>query len=86
MLLCVSCQEPLTTAECQDLLDHYTEKQIDQARPSTGAQERVELKASAQSKAQLDADFAECPHLVSRGQFDCAMQAGSADQIERCLL
>ena len=81
-----ACQEPLSSEECQDLLTHYTEMQIEQARPSTSTRERLELKRAAQTKAQLDPEFARCSSAVSRTQFECAMQAPSADQIERCLL
>ena len=80
------CQKPLEDPECVRLLDHYTDKVIDQARPSTSTAERLELTLAARRKAELDPAFAECSNRVSRSQFDCAMLAESADQIERCLL
>lgn len=82
----IGCEAPVSERECEDLLQHYTENQIEQARPSTSRRERVELKRAAQSKAQLDPEFAQCTSVVSRTQFRCAMMAQSADQIERCLL
>lgn len=82
----VACQEPLSEDECLTLLDRYTDKVIDQARPDTGQAERDELIQEARKKAKLDPAFAECSSRVSRSDFLCAMDAGSADQIERCVL
>jgi len=67
-------------------LDHYTERQVEQARPSTNARGRIELQQEAQKKALTDPEFERCPQVVTRAQYDCAMLAHSADQIERCLL
>ncbi len=80
------CDEPLTEDECTRLLDRYTDKVIDQARPSTNQSERSELILEARKKAKFDPEFSECSARVSRSEFECAMQAANADQIERCLL
>ncbi|HSC86604.1 MAG TPA: hypothetical protein VLC09_05010 [Polyangiaceae bacterium] len=80
------CGEPLSEAECARLLDHYTEKVIDQARPSAKAVERAKLVAEARQRAALDPEFAACPRRVRRSQFDCALAAVSADDVERCLM
>lgn len=81
-----ACQPSLKEDECIALLDRYTEKVIEQARPSTSPAERSRLLLAARKKAELDPEFAECAERVSRRQFECAMAANSADQIERCLL
>ncbi len=80
------CRPPLDESECIRLLDRYTDKVIDQARPSASTAEHRELMLAARKKAELDPEFAECTDRVSRSQFECAMEAQSADQIERCLL
>ncbi len=80
------CGRPLSEQECVELLDRYTEKVIEQARPSTSQAERSELVLEARQKAKHDPQFAECRVRVSRADFECAMRAGNADQIERCLL
>lgn len=82
----VGCGRPVTEEECFELLSHYTEKVIDQARPSTGKAERSELVLEAQQKAELDPEFAACTSRVSRAEFECAMVAKNADEIERCLM
>lgn len=84
--IAVGCGKPLSQEECNRLLDHYTDKQIDQARPSTGPGERARLLMEAREKAAIDPAFATCSEEVSRSQFECAMAAGTADAIERCLL
>jgi hypothetical protein len=81
-----ACQPHISAEECRALLDHYTERQVEQARPSTNARGRIELQQEAQKKALIDPEFERCPQAVTRMQFDCAMTAHSADQIERCLL
>lgn len=80
------CSEPLSDDECTQLLDRYTEKVIDQARPSTSQSERSELIFETRQRAKFDPEFSKCSARVSRAEFECAMQAGNADQIERCLL
>lgn len=72
--------------ECTTLLDHYTEKVIDQARPSASQAERSALILEARQKSKLDPEFSACANRVSRAEFECAMQAVNADQIERCLM
>lgn len=80
------CSPRLSEEECFKLLDHYTDKQIDQARPSTRSAERSILLEQARARASTDPEFATCRTEVSRSAYDCAMAAGSADAIERCLL
>lgn len=86
LLLVVGCGRPLSEDECLELLDRYTEKVIEQARPSAAQGERIQLIRETREKAHLDPQFSECPSRVSRSAFECAMAAHNADQIERCLL
>lgn len=83
---CLSCRPALSEHECLKLLDHYTDKQIDQARPSTRAAERPALIDQARARALTDPEFRNCSAQVSRRAYECAMAADSADAIERCLL
>lgn len=76
----------LTEPECERLLEHYTDKQIDQARPSTPPGVRARLIQDALVRAATDPVFLECSRKVSRSQYECAMAAGTADAVERCLL
>lgn len=91
-LVCLSgallsaCGARVTPEECNQLLDHYTEKVIDQARPSTSLSQRMELVQQAREKAAQDPEFASCTARVSRRKWECAMRAPDADEVERCLL
>ena len=84
-LLVSGCGQSLSQEECFKLLEHYTDKQIDQARPSTRTADRSVLLEQARARATTDPEFATC-RTLSRSAYDCAMAAGSADAIERCLL
>lgn len=86
LFLLVSCRSGPSDRECLKLLEHYTDKQIDQARPSTRPAERSVLLEQARARALADPEFATCSSKVSRSAYECAMAAGSADAIERCLL
>jgi len=81
-----SCSKSLSEDECAQLLDHYTEKVIEQARPSAKPAERAKLVAEARQKAARDPEFARCSERVGRRQFECAIASHSADDVERCLL
>jgi len=85
-LLLAACRPALSEDECLKLLDHYTDKQIDQARPSTRPADRFVLIEQARVRAASDPQFATCTAQVSRSAYECAMAASSADAIERCLL
>ncbi len=80
------CAEPPTQAECERMLDHYTELLVRSDRPQAKAAEREKLKAEARSKASRDPEFGRCSQRVSRRQLDCALGASDVDAMERCLL
>ena len=84
--LLVSCGRPLTSPECDALLDRYVEKLVGSDRPGTTAAELVELQKKAREKAARDPAFADCRSAVSRKKFECAMHAETVDRMEICLL
>lgn len=79
------CEEPLSEGECRLLLERYTERQIDQARPSSTPGERARLVIRARELAETDPEFSRCPVAVHRSQYVCAMDAPDVDAMERCL-
>lgn len=79
------CEEPLTDAECHLLLERYTERQIDQARPSSTPGERARLVIRARELAETDPEFSRCTVALHRSQYQCAMDAADVDTMERCL-
>lgn len=84
--LTLACSPSATERDCWELLDLYTEKVIDQARPLTDPHERAKLKAMAREKARRDPEFRSCPGRVNLTQVRCAKAAASADEMERCLM
>lgn len=80
------CGRSLSEEECRGLLDRYTDKLIDQTRPSVKPVERQDLVDQARSKASTDPEFLACPSRVRRSQYECAMDAADVDAMERCLL
>lgn len=81
-----SCGKPLAPAECNQLLDHYTELLVRQDNRTISDEEVDRSKAGARLKAAGSHEFARCSSKVSRRQWDCAMRAPSVDEVERCLL
>jgi hypothetical protein len=82
------CSKPLDERECDELLDHYTERLLLEERPRLS---RVEVRkkqdeARELARAAPQFEYALCPELVSREQFECALSAADVDAIERCLL
>ena len=84
--LTAGCSKKLTEAECAEMLDHYAETLIEQAHPSAKPSQRVKWVNEARLKAARDPEFAECPSRVGRSQYECAIAAPTADDVERCLL
>jgi hypothetical protein len=82
----VGCSEPLSSEECNTLLDHYVTLLAASDRPGTNDLELVRLRAQAREKAARDPAFHRCAREVPRSKFECAMRAASADHLEQCLL
>ena len=80
------CTSGPSEAECVLLLDRYTEMVIDQSRIEPSERQRERLKKEARDKAYNDPEFWRCSHAISRGDYQCAMKAHNADEMERCLL
>jgi hypothetical protein len=81
-----ACSERISARECEAMLDHYVEllAQSDGRKPSP--EEILRLQREARLKATADPEFERCTQEVSRKQLECALQAPSADGVERCLL
>jgi hypothetical protein len=86
VILVGACSRGAEEQECWELLDLYTEKVIDQARPKTDARERAKLKALSREQAKRDPEFRDCPKRVNLAQVECARTAATADDVERCLM
>lgn len=88
VLSVAACRSALTFAECTALLDHYTDLLAREENPGATPELVAAEKAAARRAAAEDRrfDFGSCPRRVSRRSFECAMSAGSVDEVERCLI
>lgn len=86
LCLALGCSRPLTGSECNELLDHYTERLAHSKNPDLPEPEIDRLQQEARKKVAEDPEFLRCSSKVSRSQWDCAMHAPSVDEVERCLL
>jgi hypothetical protein len=82
----MSCGKKLEHAECEALLDRYTELLVRSDRQATTAAELVKLQALARTRAAHEPSFAQCTSRVSRRAFECAMAAENVDRLEQCML
>jgi hypothetical protein len=81
-----ACSKPLDRAECDALLDRYTELLVRSDRAATTAAELVKLQGAARMRAAHDPSFEQCTSRVSRRAFECAMAAENVDRLEQCML
>jgi hypothetical protein len=82
----LGCSKALDHAECDALMDRYTELLVRSDRSGATAAELVKLQAAARTRAAHDPAFAQCSSRVSRRAFECAMSAENVDRLEQCLL
>jgi hypothetical protein len=86
LLIVAGCSKTVTPSECTQLLDRYAELLLRSDRKDLAAEGRLRLRKEARLRATEDPDFGRCGKRVSRRQFECAMKAGSVDEMERCLI
>lgn len=70
--------------ECAALLDRYVELVLRAATPEPAAAQIAERKALAREAAG-ERGFVRCEADLTRAEVACALQAGNADDLERCL-
>ncbi|WP_437315060.1 hypothetical protein [Sorangium sp. So ce385] len=76
---------PRPTAEaCAALLDRYVELALRAATPEPAVSEVAERKAMARAAAG-ERGFVRCEADLTQAEVACALQAGNADDLERCL-
>lgn len=77
---------PLTESECMKLLDHYLELAMAEKR-ATLPEDQVptEEQVARIRTAMRDEARASCVGKTERGQFDCAMKAGTTRALATCL-
>jgi hypothetical protein len=84
--LAAGCGKPLTPDECSQLLDKYVILLAGSDRPEVTAEQRNHMRQRAKELSKRDPQFSNCHKQVSRGKFDCAMNAPNTDLFEQCLM
>lgn len=69
---------------CVALLDRYVELVLRSATPEPAASDVAERKAMAREAAG-ERGFVRCEADLTQAEVACALKAGSADDLERCL-
>ena len=84
----LSCGKRLDSAECAALLDRYTERLVREESPGASPERVAEATRAARDLARRSPvfEFDRCAARISRREFECAMQAPTVDEIERCLV
>lgn len=77
---------PVTSEECDRLLDRYVELLLRQDDPKVGSAEINRHQVETRIRAASSGPFHRCTREVSRAQMDCALAAYNPDEIERCLV
>ncbi|MDC0685861.1 MULTISPECIES: hypothetical protein [Sorangium] len=76
---------PRPSAEaCAALLDRYVELVLRAANPEPAASQVAERTAMAREAAG-ERGFVRCEADLTQAEVACALQAGTADDLERCL-
>jgi hypothetical protein len=86
LLLLSACDEHISAEQCTALLDRYVELLVASDGRKSSTEEILRLQREARARAAQDPEFARCTEEVSKQEWECAMRAPTADDVERCLL
>jgi hypothetical protein len=70
---------------CREILRRYADARLRQADPRPSASALAAHRADVLERAERSSRFGRCPRALSAAAAECALAAGDADQIERCL-
>jgi len=83
-----ACKSPPTTAsvaQCEELLDRYTELALHESLPDASAELIAAQKTQVREMAAASSVLGTCPGHVTAAQRACAMTAASPDAFEACV-
>lgn len=79
------CRRKATEAQCDALVDHYTELAMKEQYPDAGPAEIEAQRKHVREESKGDDDFKNCTSEVEAADYTCAMKATTTEGIERCL-
>lgn len=75
----------LTQAQCDELVDRYTEIALRESFPDASAELVASQKAQVRALAKQDAALSKCTEQITPAAHGCAMAATTPDAFEHCL-
>ena len=79
------CKPKATGAQCDQLLDRYAQLVVTERFADAGPDQIRAEREREKSEARGDDAFKNCSSEVSQPELECAMNAPSADALEKCL-
>lgn len=79
-----ACIQKISRAECDHIAERYAELVIGERLPDAGPELAAAERERERSEAQR-AEFRSCTSQVQKREYDCAMQAPTAEAVIRCL-
>jgi hypothetical protein len=86
MAACKSPPATATVAQCDALLDRYTELALRESVPDASRDLVAAQKAQVREMAAASSVLTACPGHVTEAQRACAMAASTPDAFEACLV
>jgi hypothetical protein len=84
-LVSMGCKTKATSSQCDALLDRYAQFVVTEKYPDASSAQIDTERARERTEARGDDAFKNCSSEVSSLELDCAMKAGSADAVLKCL-
>jgi hypothetical protein len=88
VVVVTGCGRPVAEEECRTLVERYAELLVKEEEPGANPERVARVQAEARTAAEKNSAFelSTCTKKVSRRSYECAMNAPSVDEIERCLV
>ena len=80
-----SCSKKVTPDQCDAILGRYAELVVRETKPDAGADVIKKEQDREKAAAASDDAFRNCTSQIEPADYDCAMKAKSADELEKCL-
>lgn len=80
-----SCSKKVTQDQCDAILSRYAEMVVRESKPDAGAEAIKAEQEHEKAEAKSDDAFRNCTSQIEPADYDCAMKAKTADELEKCL-
>ncbi len=80
-----ACKKRVSQAQCEELLDRYATLVVHEKLKDAPPEQLKAEQARERDEARSDDNFKNCTAELSAEDYACAMKAGTADALEKCL-